>query len=135
MSDYLEIKIIDQLFDADGTGNYTAPSTYHIELYTSAPSDSGGGTPVSGTGTAYVRKEITKGSSHWTRAANVVSNTNTVSFAVPTADWGRVTHFGIFDASTSGNLILHGSLANAKNINLGDPAPKFSAGELKFTID
>jgi hypothetical protein len=44
-SDYLEDKVLDHVF---GGNAYTAPSTLYVALYTVAPSDTGGGTEVSG---------------------------------------------------------------------------------------
>jgi len=44
-SDYLEGKVLDHLL---GRTTYTAPATVYVALYTSAPTDSGGGTEVSG---------------------------------------------------------------------------------------
>ena len=46
-SDYLENKVVGHVF---GGAAYTAPATLYVALYTSAPSDTGGGTEVSGGG-------------------------------------------------------------------------------------
>ena len=40
-TDYLEDKVLEHVF---GGNAFTAPSTLHVALYTSAPSDTGGGT-------------------------------------------------------------------------------------------
>ncbi|MGB2469903.1 MAG: phage tail fiber protein, partial [Flavobacteriales bacterium] len=37
-----------------------------------------------------------------------------------TGAWGTITHFGIFDASSSGNLLYHGALTASKTIATGD---------------
>ncbi len=50
-SDYLEDKVLEHVF---GGNSYTAPGTHYVALYTSALTDTGGGTEVSGGG--YVRK-------------------------------------------------------------------------------
>jgi len=57
------------------------------------------------------------------------------SLAAPTANWGMVTHWGIFDAATAGNLLIHAALTTSKMINNGDAAPSFGAGALTFQID
>jgi hypothetical protein len=44
-SDFLETKVLGHVF---GGAAYTAPGTLHVALYTAAPSDSGGGTEVTG---------------------------------------------------------------------------------------
>ena len=135
MSDYLEQKLIDHLFDADGAGAYTPASDYWVELFTVAVSDAGsGGTPVSGAGYSRSNNNTAKGSANWTRAAGVVSNAKVITFGTPGANWGVVVGVGRYDAASSGNLILHGTLTNSKTINNGDPAPKFNIGELKVTL-
>ena len=134
MSDYLEQKLIDHLFDADNAGSYTPPSTYYIEVFKVAVSEDGsGGTAVSGG--SYARASIARGQATWTRSTNTASNTGVISFPVPSATWGTVVGFGLYDAATSGNLLLHGTLTTSKTINNGDPAPKFNAGELVFTFN
>ena len=50
-SDYLEDKVLDHVF---GGTAYTAPTTLYVALYTVAPTDTGGGTEVSGG--AYARQ-------------------------------------------------------------------------------
>ena len=137
MSDYLEQKLIDHLFDADGAGNYTPASDYWIELFTVAVNDAGsGGTAVSGGNYARSNTNTARGSANWTRAGNIVSNAKVITFNTPNANWGVVVGFGLYDhATNSTNLILHGTLTNSKTINNGDPAPKFNIGELKFTLD
>jgi hypothetical protein len=135
MSDYLEQKLIDHLFDADNAGSYTPPSTYYIELFKVAVSEDGsGGTPP--TGGSYARASIARGQATWTRSGNQVSNAGVVSFPVPSADWGTVVSFGVYDhLSNATNLIIHGTLTTSKTINNGDPAPKFNAGELVLTFN
>jgi len=97
-SDYLEDKVLDHVF---GGNAYTAPSTLYVALYTSAPSDTGGGTEVSGGG--YVRQTATftvSGTNPTT-----ASNTGAIEYPTATANYGTVTSVGIFDASSSGNLL------------------------------
>jgi hypothetical protein len=140
MSDYLENKLVDHLFR---TTTFTRPSPIYIGLYTSAPSDSGGGTEVSGG--SYARVASTPSDTAWTATQGGTSgassgtggttdNATDITFPAPTANWGVVTHFGIFDASSGGNLLIWGALTTPKTINSGDPAPKFVAGALDITF-
>lgn len=141
MSDYLENKLIDQIFRAQA---FTFPSTLHVGLLTAAPSDTGGGTEVSGG--AYARVAVTNSLANWagTQSAGstvassgtsgTTSNNGTITFATPTAGWGTVTHFGIYDASTGGNLLFFGALTVSKTINNGDTV-SFPAGTLSIQID
>ena len=140
MSDFLENKLIDQLFRGQ-----TAPTTttLYVGLLTAAPSDSGGGTEVSGG--SYARASIASSLANWagTQAAGSTvassgtggqtSNNTAITFATPTAGWGTVTHFGIFDASSGGNLLFWGALTIAKTINQADTVT-FPAASLSITF-
>lgn len=137
LSDYLENELIDHIFRGRA---FTAPSALYVALFTAAPSDAGGGTEV--TGGSYARVQYDPGFANWlgtggettdvdsTGTGGATENRNAVTFPAPTANWGVVTHIGIFDASSGGNLLLHGPLATPKTVNDGDPAPSFPAGDL-----
>jgi hypothetical protein len=132
MSDYLEEQLIDHLFR---TGTFSKPSAIYLALFTAAPSDSGGGTEVSGG--SYARTQVTQADANWNAPAGgngLTDNVSDITFPTPTADWGTIVAFGIFDASSGGNLLIHGSLGTSKTVNNGDPAPKFSAGDLDITF-
>lgn len=132
MSDYLEGELRKHIFR---TGSFTKPTGLWVALFTSAPSDAGGGTEVSGG--SYARVNVAPLDANWTATSStdgVTSNASAVTFAAPTANWGTVTHFGIFDASTAGNLLVHGALTASRIINNGDAAPSFAAGALTVTF-
>lgn len=131
MSDYLEGKLIDHIFR---TASFTKPTTLAVGLFTAAPSDSGGGTEVSGNG--YARATLNPLDANWaapTGGNGLTSNSGAVSFATPSGSWGNVTHFAIFDASTGGNLLFWGTLTIAKTVNSGDTV-SFPAGSLTITF-
>ena len=52
----------------------------------------------------------------------------------PTAGWGTVTSFGVYDAATGGNLLFFGTLSISKTINQGDTVT-FPAASLSVQID
>jgi len=138
MTNYLEEKLIDHLFKTTAY-SHSSPASWYIGLHTAAFGEDGsGGTEVSTSGTTYARVAVARGSG-FTRASSsnirTVENAANITFGVPSANWGQVTHLGIWDATTSGNLIIEAQLQFSKTINNGDPAPKFQAGELKFTFD
>lgn len=114
------------------TGSWTKPSAIYIALYTAAPSDSGGGTEVSGG--SYARVLHGPSDETWALTDGVGSNIGAITFATPTADWGTITHFGLFDASTAGNLLVYGALTSNPTINNGDTATAFAEGALTVTI-
>lgn len=140
-SDYVENKLTDLLLRGQA---FTAPATVYVSLHTSATTDAGGGTEVSGG--SYARVAITANLTNWsgTQSAGSTtassgtggasSNNGAITFPTPTANWGTVTHFGIWDASSGGNLLIHGALTASKTINNGDPAPSFAAAALSVTI-
>lgn len=132
MSDYLEVELRKHLFR---TGSFTKPAALWIALFTAAPSDAGGGTEVSGG--SYARVQRNPLDANWTApdgTGGVTRNAAAITFPSPTANWGTVTHFGIFDASTGGNLLVWGALSASRTINNGDAAPEFAADALQVTF-
>lgn len=126
LSDYSEKLILDYLMT---TGSATRPTNWYVALYTAAPSDSGGGTELSGSG--YAREAVTFAAA--TSGAGTTSNSGAVVFTADGGDWGSVTHMGIHDASSSGNLLWHGALAAAKTVLDGDSL-EFAAGNIDLTV-
>lgn len=126
LSDYAEKLVLDWLMT---TGSATRPSAWYVALYTAAPSDSGGGTEVSTGG--YSRKSVTFNAA--STPGGTTSNSNIVSWTAAGANYGTVTHVGIFDASTGGNLLWQGGLSSSKTVNDGDTI-QFSAGNLTLTL-
>jgi hypothetical protein len=126
-TDFAENKVLDHT-----TGKATwAAVTARVGLFTAAPSDAGGGTEV--TGGAYAR--VTTSAADWnTAASGSTSNANAITFPTASASWGTVTHFGIFDAATGGNLLRWAALGTSKAIGSGDTA-SFAAGSLVLTED
>jgi len=132
-SDYLEDAIINEIFR--GTP-FSAPATLYVALFTVAPTDAGGGTEVTGGG--YARVAVANSATEWaaTSAGNgTTSNLNPITFPAPTANWGQVVAWAIFDAATAGNMLFYANLTTPKTINNGDPAPSFAAGALQVTLD
>ena len=124
MSNYLENALINATLR---NTSYTTPSTVYVGLYTTDPTDANTGTEV--TGGSYARKAATFGA-----PSNGVSTiSSAIEFDQATANWGTVTHFGILDASTSGNLLYHGALTASKTIDTGDVF-KFATSALTVTL-
>jgi hypothetical protein len=61
------------------------------------------------------------------------SNTGAVSFTAAGGSWGTITHIGIHDALSSGNLLWHGSMTASKTIADGDTL-EFAIGNIDLTI-
>jgi hypothetical protein len=124
MSNYLENALINATLR---NTSYTTPSTVYVGLYTSDPTDANTGTEVSGG--SYARKAATFGAP--SDGASTISSA--IEFDQATGSWGTVTHFGILDASTSGNLLYHGALTASKAIDTGDVF-KFATSALTVTL-
>jgi hypothetical protein len=126
-SDYAENKVNELLV---GKTAFATPTAY-VALYTSAPSDAGGGTEV--TGGSYARKS-TAGADWNASSSGSISNANAITFVTATGSWGTVTHFGVHDALTAGNLLFWAALTTSKTIGSGDTA-SFAASTLVHTED
>lgn len=129
-SDFLENELLDHML---GNAAYSAPATVYIALYTTAPTDAGGGVEVSGG--SYERKAVTNNDTNWPAAAGgAKSNGTEIAFIEATANWGTVLAFGIFDAASGGNLLYWATLTDNKDIDSGDTA-KFAVGDLDVNED
>ena len=129
MSNYLENLLVDRAFRS--TGSYSFSTAIYVSLHTADPTDAGStGTEVEGG--SYARQVFVS-----TNAASsgVIHNTTTLAFPAATADWGTVTHFGLWDDGTTGlgNLLVHGALSTSKTVASGDIV-QFSSGTLDITF-
>jgi len=108
----------------------TRPTAWYVALYTVAPGEAGGGTEVSGG--SYARTAVTFTVSG--TAPTTASNSAAVEFPAATGSWGTIVAAGIFDASTSGNLLAFADLTTSKTVDSGDVL-RFNTGEIDVTLD
>jgi hypothetical protein len=127
LSNYAEDLVLDWLFT---TASATRPTSWYVGLFTVAPGEGGGGTEVSGN--AYARQSATFTVSG--TAPTTAENSVAIEFPTATGTWGTIVAAGIFDASTSGNLIAFADLTASKTIQSGDVL-RFNAGTLTITLD
>ena len=112
------------------TGSATRPTAWYVGLFTAAPSDTGGGTEVSGSGYA---REAT-GTITVSGTATTATNAAAIEFDPASGgNWGTITHAAIFDASTGGNMIAWAQLTTSRTINDGDVF-RIPAGSLTVTL-
>jgi hypothetical protein len=142
LSNYLENNLIDRLLRGQ---TFTFPTNVYFGLLTSAPSDTGGGTEVSGG--SYARVTVaasmtnfagTQGAGTTTASSGTsgtTSNNVNITFPTPTASWGVISYVAVYDASTSGNLLLWGALTTPKTVNSGDAPPVFAPAAFAFNLD
>ena len=152
MTDTLENRILDWFFrgqaislNGASAAAGTGPTSLYVGLMTVAPSDSSVGTEVSGG--SYARVTVASNMTNWSGTqgsatttsssgtGGTISNNIAITFPAPTANWGTVNNFGIWDALTNGNLLFWGTLTSPKTINSGDAAPAFAASSLTVQID
>ena len=123
-SNYLENKVLGHVF---GGAAYTAASTLYLGLHTSNPDEDNSGTEVSGT--AYVRQTVA-----FTVTNNTASNTSAIEFPTAGGSWGTISHVGVYDASSNGNLLAYAALSASKAIDTADVF-RVPAGDLDITLD
>jgi hypothetical protein len=126
-TDYTENLALTYLFT---TGSATRPTAWYVGLFTAAPSDTGGGTEVSGNGYARVVTGTISGSG----TATTFTNAAAIEFAAASGgNWGTIGWAGIFTASTGGTLLAWAPLTTAKAINDGDIF-RIPASSLSITL-
>jgi hypothetical protein len=126
-TDYTENLVLTYLFT---TGSATRPTAWYVGLFTAAPSDTGGGTEVSGNGYARVVTGTISGSG----TATTFTNAAAIEFAAASGgNWGTIGWAGIFTASTGGTLLAWAPLTTSKAINDGDIF-RIPASSLSITL-
>jgi hypothetical protein len=104
----------------------TRPTAWYVALFTTDPTDAGSGTEVSGT--SYARQSVA-----FTVSGDTASNSATVTFPAAGSNWGTISHVGVYDASSSGNLLFHGAVTTPKAIDTGDTF-QITSGNLDITL-
>lgn len=124
LSDYAENKILNLLRNV-AWSEFPA----YVGLFTAAPSDSGGGTELSGDGYARELADLAEA----VGVGGSTSNNGAITFTTATGAWGTITHIGIFDGLSGGNLIMWVAITVEKTIADGDTF-KINIGDLVLTI-
>lgn len=119
----VENEILDHVLS---TGAYTMPTACYISLHTADPSDTGADEC---TGGSYIRQGDTAFAA---AASGTTDNDSAISFTLMPAC--TVTHVGIWDAESSGNFLMGGSLDASKVVNAGDTFT-IAAGDLDVSVD
>ena len=128
LTDTFEDRVLNWLLT---TNSVTRPTTWYVGLFASgnAPTDSTSGTELSGSN--YSRVQVTFSVSG--TSPTTATNTATLTFPTASGSWGSVTTAGIFDASSSGNLIAYANLSNAKTVEANDIL-QIASGQLDVTL-
>lgn len=109
LSDHLENALLNAVLR---NTPYTSPAKVYVGLFTSDPTDAGTGNEVAGG--SYARQAV----DFTAPVDGQVSNSNEVLFPIATAAWGTITHIGLYDDQSGGNLLWHGPLEFQKAIDI-----------------
>ena len=143
LSDYMENKLVDVVF-RNTAFSESSPASYYVALYSSACSDSAGGTELSGS--SYARVGVTRATTSWTGTHGTttgassgtngtVGNAAAITFPAATGDWTAATYWGIIDTSSgAGNLIVCAALTSPRTVTNGSTA-SFGIGALTIQMD
>jgi hypothetical protein len=129
MSNYLETAVLNHVLRGTALAQ---PAGLTVALFTTAASETGGGTEVSGGG--YSRKAVT-----FTVSGNTANNA-LVDFGTASANWGTISHYGIYDTAATPNLLFWGATKNSSGtdttftVNNGDTF-QFPASAITITLD
>ena len=123
MSDYLQDAVANATLSNTA---YTSPANVYASLYSTAPTESTGGTEITGNG--YSRQNVTFSAP----ALGSLSSNVAVTFTCSGNNWPVVTAFGVTDASTSGN-ILYFSGISGRTVQVGDSVV-FASGDITIQI-
>ncbi len=128
-SDYTESRVLELVV---GKTAFALPTAY-VALYTALPTDvSASGTEV--TGGAYARKVTA--AADWAAAASpagTLSNAAVITFVTPTASWGTVVGFALYDALTVGNELAWADLTTSQAVGTGNVV-SFAIGALTLSL-
>ena len=129
-SDYLSNKLLDHSF---ARASYTMPGTVYVGLFTASPGDDDSGSGNELDAADYARQVLTIE----VAASRATSNSAEITWAVAASDWAitpnGVSHWGVYDALTTGNLLWHGAFTIEKDVGTGDQA-KIAANDLDFSF-
>lgn len=128
MSRYLEEVIINAILR---NTSFTPPASIYLALYTDDPTDDDIGTELAGGG--YERKIISFKEPVREGNATVVYNDNEIDFGIAESGWGTITHIGLHDSHTGGNLLYYGEIENPREV-LKDDQLKIAENGIRVSI-
>ena len=128
-SDYLEDKLVDHI---TGTTSFTMPVNVYMALCTAAPTDASTGTTITEAAyTSYARVEC---SDDWNASSGgTATNSAAITFPAATGGSETLTHFVLVDASSAGNVLVHGALDASLAVSSGI-TPEVAIGSLSVTV-
>ncbi len=142
-SNYLELALLNHIFGNNANASNSATSfsapgdnSIYVSLHTADPTDAASGAEITGSG--YTRANASD-TLTWTVAqaggTTTAKNDQAIAFPQATGDYSaNVTHIGIWDQASSGNMLFHGALTVAKTVTQGDTF-QINANALVITLE
>lgn len=137
-SNYTETNIIETTLRG---APFPVPAGVYVALFTADPTDANvtANEVQVGAWPAYERKDCADGaaiSTGWTATANgVSSNAKVITFPANNGSGNvTLTHIGLYDAASGGNLLYHAPLVSSKTLLPGDVI-SFGIGSITVTVD
>jgi len=128
-STHLEHALLNHFFRGQ---TVASPQNLFLALYISDPTDDDIGTEIAGGG--YARQPITFGLPEQIGGRGQITNNAQITFPNATANWGTISHWGVRDAATGGNLLTYAPVPTPKLIESGDEA-KFNVSAITVAVD
>lgn len=115
--------------NASGLQPSGAAGSFYIAIFTASPTDADSGTEANYT--SYARIAVARSAAGFTITGDTLTNAAVITFPTSTGGTNIITHFGVYTALTSGDLISWGALTVSKTINTSD-TPKIEIGNLQI---
>jgi hypothetical protein len=128
LSDYAEQALLNHLLRNTAL---TSPTTVYLALFTTNPTDDASGSEVADSG--YDRQSVAFDAPATSDGGYAVANSATVEFSAIADGSITITHFGIYDASTSGSLLVHGAFTTSRTLETAD-IPTVAPGAITVTF-
>ncbi len=109
--------------------NLAAPSKVYIGLFINSPGEEGTGIEINYPG--YQRKEIEFTDPSTIGTTTEISTSKDIKFAETNKQLGTITHIGVADSLTGGNILAYGELTEALSVTIGE-SPTIFQDDLKI---
>jgi hypothetical protein len=120
ISNYADNKILEH---TTGKTAWTMPATVYVKLHTGDPGEAA---------TSNAATEATRKSAAWAAASSGSIATNATLEWTNVAATETITHWSLWDASTSGNALWTGALSSSAAVTAGDT---FQITSLTLSLD
>ena len=125
-SDYLETQILNSTLKG---GTFPTITTAYLAVFIGDPTDAASG-GAEGSWTNYTRQAMSFGAI----SGGSANSSTQIQFPALVGSNVTISHIGIFDAATSGNMLYHTNLATSKTLT-ADDVLSFAVSGVTVTLD